>query len=106
MKSTLALILSGVLAAGPLAQTAAAQSVTAARAKSGVSAERMARVGAMLQAYVDQGRIAGAVVEIRQDGRDVYSEAFGWRDKEARAPMREDTVFRIASQTKALTSAG
>lgn len=105
MKSTLALILSGVLAAGPLlAGPAAAQTAPAARAKPGVSAERMARVGAMLQAYVDQGRIAGAVVEIRQDGRDIYSEAFGWRDKEARAPMREDTIFRIASQTKALTS--
>lgn len=104
MKTTLALILSGVLATGPLASTAAAQTTAAARAKPGVSAERMARVGAMLQAYVDQGRIAGAVIDVRQDGRDVYSEAFGWRDKEARAPMREDTIFRIASQTKALTS--
>lgn len=103
MKTTLALILSGVLATGPLVSTAAAQTAPV-RAKSGVSAERMARVGAMLQGFVDQGRIAGAVIDVRQDGRGVYSEAFGWRDKEARAPMREDTIFRIASQTKALTS--
>ena len=58
----------------------------------------------MLQDYVDKGLIAGAVVDIRQNGRDVYSEAFGWRDKEAGAVMKEDDIFRIASQTKALTS--
>jgi CubicO group peptidase (beta-lactamase class C family) len=91
---------------GGVASAAAnsARPVVSARADRGVSSERLARVGAMLQSYVDSGRIAGAVVEIHQDGRDVYSEAFGWRDKEARAPMREDTIFRIASQTKALTS--
>ena len=75
-----------------------------APAASRLSAERLRRLGEALQAYVDQGRIAGAVIRIQQDGRDVYSEAFGWRDKEARDPMREDSIFRIASQTKALTS--
>ena len=79
---------------------ASAQSVQA----SSLSAERLGRLTQLLQAYVDQGRIAGAVVKIQQDGRDVYSEAVGWRDKEARDPMREDTIFRIDSQTKALTS--
>lgn len=74
------------------------------RADPGVSAERLARLRGVLQGYVDSGRIAGAVVEIRHDGEDVFSEAIGWRDKEARDPMREDTIFRIASQTKALTS--
>ena len=76
----------------------------ASPAAAGISAERLARLGEVLQSYVDQGQIAGAVIQIQQDGRDVYSEAFGWRDKEARDPMREDTIFRIASQTKALTS--
>lgn len=70
----------------------------------GISAERLARLDQALQDYVNQGQIAGAVVRIQRDGRDVYSKAFGWRDKEARDPMREDTIFRIASQTKALTS--
>lgn len=69
-----------------------------------ISPDRIKRVGAMLQDYVDKGLIAGAVVDIRQNGRDVYSEAFGWRDKEAGAVMKEDDIFRIASQTKALTS--
>lgn len=105
MRSTLALILSGALAVSGFAgYGAVAAPDPGVRAKPGVSSERLARLGAMLRTYVDSGRIAGAVVEIRQDGRDVYSEAFGWRDKEAGAPMREDTIFRIASQTKALTS--
>ncbi|WP_375429113.1 serine hydrolase domain-containing protein [uncultured Sphingomonas sp.] len=69
-----------------------------------LSAERLASVNQLLQSYVDQGRIAGAVVQIQQDGRTVFSTAIGWRDKEARAPMRQETIFRIASQTKALTS--
>lgn len=73
-------------------------------AATGISSERLTRLSGLLQSYVDQSRIGGAVVQIRQDGREVYSKAFGWRDKEARDPMREDTIFRIASQTKALTS--
>ena len=110
MRSTLARMLSGALFATALTGCVAisgsepAAPVVSTRADPGVSTERLARLGAMLQGYVDSGRIAGAVVEIRQDGRDVYSEAFGWRDKEARDPMREDTIFRIASQTKAMTS--
>lgn len=71
---------------------------------SGISAERLTRVTQLSQAYVDQGRIAGAVVQIQQDGRSVYAKAVGWRDKEASDPMRQDAIFRIASQTKALTS--
>jgi CubicO group peptidase (beta-lactamase class C family) len=69
-----------------------------------VSAERLSRLREQLQRYVDQGKLAGAVVQIQQDGRTVFSEAVGWRDKEARDPMRQDSIFRIASQTKALTS--
>lgn len=69
-----------------------------------VSAERLGRLRTHLQRYVDEGRLAGAVVMIQQDGKLIFSEAVGWRDKEARDPMREDSIFRIASQTKALTS--
>ncbi|UZK64718.1 serine hydrolase domain-containing protein [Sphingomonas sp. M1-B02] len=75
-----------------------------APAPSGISAERLGRLRAQLQRYVDEGRLAGAVVRIQQDGKLVFSAAVGWRDKEARDPLREDSIFRIASQTKALTS--
>lgn len=76
----------------------------AVTAAPGISDVRLARLDEALQDYVNRGQIAGAVIHIQQDGRDVYSKAFGWRDKEARSAMREDTIFRIASQTKALTS--
>lgn len=68
------------------------------------AAERFARIDRVLQAYVDEGRIAGAVLQVLRDGQEVYSAAVGWRDREARDPIRKDTIFRIASQTKALTS--
>src|SRR5215218_6912932 len=101
---TALLLAAAVGAGGSAAAAPAARPIVSTRADGGISTERLARLGAMLQSYVNSGRIAGAVVEIRRDGRDVYSEAFGWRDKEAQDPMREDTIFRIASQTKALTS--
>ena len=71
---------------------------------SGVSAERLARIDAMLQSYVDRGLLPGAVALVLRDGRPVYQKAVGWADKEAERPMRTDTLFRIASQTKAITS--
>jgi CubicO group peptidase (beta-lactamase class C family) len=70
-----------------------------------LSAERLARIDRVFQESVDQSRLAGAVVLVLQDGKPVYERAFGWRDKEAGIRMTTDTVFRIASQTKALTSA-
>ena len=57
-----------------------------------------------LQRYVDTDHVAGIVALAMQDGRVVYEKAFGWADKEAGRRMTTDTIFRIASQTKALTS--
>ncbi len=71
----------------------------------GVSAERLTRIDRLLQGYVDEGKIAGAVALVLKDGRPVYEKAVGWSDKEARRKMMPNTLFRIASQTKALTSA-
>ena len=58
-----------------------------------------------LQRYVDADRVPGIAAIVMQDGKVVYDKAFGWADKEAGRRMTTDTVFRIASQTKALTSA-
>ena len=57
-----------------------------------------------LQRYVDSDKVAGIVALVMQDGKVVYEKAFGWADKEAGRRMTTDTIFRIASQTKALTS--
>lgn len=69
------------------------------------SAERLSRIDRVLQQYVDEGRIAGAVALVMQDGRPAYERAFGWSDKETGTRMATDSLFRIASQTKAITSA-
>jgi CubicO group peptidase (beta-lactamase class C family) len=71
---------------------------------SGLSAERLGRLDSAFEAYVADGRLAGAVIHISHKGETVYSRAFGWRDIEAADPMKEDTIFRIASQTKAMVS--
>jgi CubicO group peptidase (beta-lactamase class C family) len=65
---------------------------------------RLSRLDGALQRYVDEGRIAGAVALVLKDGKPVYQHAVGWSDREAKRPMRQDTLFRIASQTKAITS--
>jgi len=69
-----------------------------------ISAERLTRIDRLFQQYVDEARIGGAVALVLQDGKPVYERAFGWNDKEAGRKMTTDTIFRIASQTKALTS--
>ena len=66
---------------------------------------RAAVIDRALQRYVDTDRVAGIVALAMQDGQVVYEKAFGWSDKEAGRRMTTDTIFRIASQTKALTSA-
>ncbi|HKE95808.1 MAG TPA: serine hydrolase domain-containing protein [Povalibacter sp.] len=71
---------------------------------SAVSAERLTRLDGLLQQYVDENRIAGAVALVLRDGQPVYERAVGWSDKEAGRRMSTDTLFRIASQSKALTS--
>jgi CubicO group peptidase (beta-lactamase class C family) len=70
----------------------------------GVSLDRLARIDTVLQRYVDENRIAGAVGLVLRDGRPIYERAVGWSDKEAGRKMTTDTIFRIASQSKALTS--
>ena len=72
--------------------------------RNGFSVERLARVDALLDSYVNDGRIAGVVALVLRDGKPVYQRAVGWADKEAGRKMTMDTEFRIASQTKALTS--
>ncbi|MCZ6879221.1 MAG: serine hydrolase [Acidobacteria bacterium] len=72
----------------------------------GLSAERLQRLSDVLQGYVDDGKLAGAVALVARRGKVAYLEAFGHRDRESNSPMKEGTIFRIASQTKALVSVG
>ena len=72
----------------------------------GLSTAALDRITAMLESEVADGRIAGAVVCLARHGRLGYFEAVGRRDIAAHLPMETNTIFRIASMTKAITSAG
>jgi CubicO group peptidase (beta-lactamase class C family) len=68
------------------------------------SPDRLARVDKLFEEYVRDNRLAGAVGLVLRDGKVVYERAAGWADKEHGRRMQVDTIFRIASQTKAITS--
>ena len=70
----------------------------------GLSSARLARIGEVMQRYVDQGRLGGAVTLVARGGKVAYLQAFGELDPASGAAMTTDAVFRIASQTKAVTS--
>lgn len=69
-----------------------------------VSEERLTRIDKMIQQNIDSGWIAGAVGFIARDGRIVYDKSFGLNNVEKKTLLRRDDIFRIASQTKAITS--
>lgn len=70
----------------------------------GLSSERLQRLDDTMNAYIEEGRLPGTVVLIARHGKIAYEQAFGWQDREAGKAMDEQAMFRIASQTKAITS--
>jgi len=69
-----------------------------------LSSPRLQRIRDTLQADVDKGAVPGAVMLIARRGQIASLEALGYRDREDGAVMRPDTIFRIASMTKPVTS--
>ena len=97
---TLAVLLS-------IALNSIAQELPKAKPESvGMSSQRLARLSETLDGYAKDGRIAGGVAMVVRRGKVAYLHTYGQRDREANLPMAEDTIFRIASQSKALTSVG
>jgi len=70
----------------------------------GISGDRLIRIDKMIQQNIDSGWIAGAVGFIARDGKIVYDKSFGVNNIESKTLMHRDDIFRIASQTKAITS--
>jgi CubicO group peptidase (beta-lactamase class C family) len=70
----------------------------------GFSAGRLARIDTVMQQYVSEGRVAGVVTLVARHGRLAQAGAYGWADREAGRRMTTDALFRIASQSKAVTS--
>ncbi|HTU21465.1 MAG TPA: serine hydrolase domain-containing protein [Gemmataceae bacterium] len=70
----------------------------------GLLPSRLQHLDALLQAAVERQQIAGGVLLLARRGRIGRLQAIGWRDREARTAMTPDTLFRIASLTKPITS--
>jgi CubicO group peptidase (beta-lactamase class C family) len=87
-----------VVAAQPLALPRAAP------ASVGLDPNRLKEASALLNQFVTERKIAGAVAAVARNGKVAYLEAIGFQNLEARAPMTERSLFRIYSMSKAVTA--
>src|SRR5688572_6795003 len=85
--------------------TVCAQELTAINPESiGFSNDRLARIDETFNSYVKENQMAGSVILVARKGKVAYYKAFGFRDKESNSKMEVGSIFRIASQTKAIVS--
>ena len=89
-----------------MALPAAAQGIPKAQSPEevGFVANRLKRLSERIDEGVKNNELPGAVVLIARNGRIAHFEAYGWRDKDAKVAMTNDTIFRIASMTKPIVS--
>jgi CubicO group peptidase (beta-lactamase class C family) len=78
--------------------------VEADPAEAGLDPERLARIDAHFARYVDDGRLPGWLITVSRHGRLAYVARYGSRDLEAGLPVTDDTVWRLYSMTKPITS--
>ena len=90
-----------------LAQGAPAQVLESGDpAKNGFNSARLERIDYVLSEEIEAGKFSGAVALVARHGDVVYHRSFGYADIASRKPMQKNSIFRIASMTKAITSVG
>lgn len=88
-----------------IVQSAVAQTLSPTVVKhSGIHYDRLLKIDTVLKQYVDNNWLAGAVVIIVKDNQVAYYKGHGYADLATKKPMAADAMFRIMSQTKAITS--
>ncbi len=97
LAATMFVIAAGVAWAGSAVPTASPRSV-------GMSQSRLDRIPVAMQRYIDRNEVPGVVTLVARHGKVVHFQAQGSRWVEENAPMKKDTIFRIASMTKPITS--
>src|ERR1700730_2371144 len=100
LAATLALLVIAIVVGPPGAGCAEPASPLPAS----LSRAKLQRVGDYIRNEIATGKIPGAVVLIQQHGHPVYFESFGVRDVESKLPMTADTIFRLYSMSKPITS--
>ncbi len=102
------ILLLWIPAAGAGAQTASEKSSpplsVGSPESAGVSAERLARMDKVFETAIENGDVPGIVALMARNGKIIYHKAFGMADNERGRALEKDDIFRIASQTKAITS--
>jgi CubicO group peptidase (beta-lactamase class C family) len=98
-----ALVRGAMLAAG-IASSAQAEGTFDLPPGAHFNPQKLERVGDFLRDQVANGKIPGAILLIRQHGKPVYHEFFGVQDVVSRQPMTDQTIFRLFSMTKAISS--
>jgi CubicO group peptidase (beta-lactamase class C family) len=102
--SALAVALLSAQAPAPPSRSAPAARVLVTPASVGVSAERLDRLHKGMQGFVDRHEVGGIVTLVAREGKLVDIHASGFQDVEKQTPMKTDSIFRIASMSKAITS--
>jgi CubicO group peptidase (beta-lactamase class C family) len=97
------IVMSLLIVTGSLAQTKTF-TPAAKPEDAGMSSTRLARIDKMVEEHVSKQWIPGAVVLIVRNGKVVLHKAYGYSDAEAKTALKKDDIFRIASQSKAITS--
>src|SRR5919201_805612 len=72
----------------------------------GMSTPGLHNLSRLVQGYVDQGKLPGAISLVARRGKVVHFETYGNMDYERQKPMRSDTIFRFYSMTKPIASVG
>jgi CubicO group peptidase (beta-lactamase class C family) len=90
--------------ARPTPARPAAATATATPESVGISTDRLGRMHRGMQALIDRKEAGGIVTLVARDGKIVDVHANGFQDVESKTPMRDNTIFRIASMSKPITS--
>ncbi len=97
-------LISGALLAVAAASSASAEGTFDIPPGAHFNKDKLGKVGEFFKNEVATGKIPGAIVLIQQHGKPVYHESFGVQDVVSKAPITDQTIFRLFSMTKAITS--
>ena len=106
LKTAAFLVFLAAGSADAMAQAAAPVAPKTSKAATKAALVSFAPVDQLLHEYVAANRVPGAIALVMRDGKVVYRKAVGMENVAAKKPLRPDAIFRIASQTKAVTSIG
>src|ERR1700744_1133487 len=97
-------LISGALRALAMASSAGAEGTFDIPAGAHFNLQKLARVGDYIRSEIAGGKIPGAILLVQQHAKPVYHEFFGVRDVATGLPMTDDTIFRLYSMSKPITS--